>query len=311
MTLDPQCQAVLDAAAAGSSVFDTDDPAEMRRRYAAGTGIFAPPTPDLASVEDRDIEGPGGALPVRVYTPKAEGKRPVLVFFHGGGWIFGDLDTHDAMCRIVADGAGAVVVAVDYRLAPEHKFPAGLEDCLAATRWVAENAAGIGGDGARIAVGGDSAGGNLAAVVAQQLRDGGPKLAFQWLVYPATDFSADNASIAANGEGYLLTKVALDRTRDMYLGAPEDLRDPQASPILGRDLAGLPPALVQTAGYDPLRDEGKEYADKMKAAGIAVEYICYDGMIHGFARMGALIDCAGTALDDGARALRGAFNQGN
>ncbi len=311
MSLHPQCQAVLEAAAKGGAVFDTRDPEEARRRYGASTEIFAPATPDLEAVEDRIIPGPEGPLAVRVYTPRAEAGAsglPVLVFFHGGGWVFGDLDSHDAVCRCLAHEAGCLVVSVDYRLAPEHKFPAGLEDCMAALRWAAANGGEIGGDRLRLAVGGDSAGGNLAAAVAQVARDAhGPPLVHQLLIYPATDFTADNESLRTNGEGYLLTKPFIDWSKDTYLGEAREETDPRASPALAEDLAGLPPALVMTAEYDPLRDEGKAYAEAMAAAGVDVRYLEYAGMIHGFIRMGAVVDRAGEAIAEAAGALKRAF----
>ncbi|HUT49494.1 MAG TPA: alpha/beta hydrolase [Alphaproteobacteria bacterium] len=309
MPLDPQCQAIVHAAAERGSVFDARTPDEARALLAASTAIFAPQAPALKKVEDRAIPGPSGDVPVRVYTPEADGVLPVLVYFHGGGWAFGDLESHDAMCRIIAHQAGCLVVAVDYRLAPEHKFPAGLEDCIAATRWCAEHGREIGGDPARLAVGGDSAGGNLAAAVAQAARNGGgPKLALQWLIYPAVDFTADNASLRENAEGFLLTKAAIDWTLKQYVTDASEARDPRASPGLASDLAGLPPALVQTAEFDPLRDEGEAYADALKAAGVPTETIRYDGMVHGFMRMGALVDRAAVGLNDGASALRKAFS---
>ncbi len=313
MTLHPQCRAVVEASAARGSVFDARNADEARALYAATTKIFAPQTPELASIEERQIPGAQQPIPARLYRPKTDeaggSPLPILVYFHGGGWVFGDIETHDALCRIVADGAGCLVASIDYRLAPEHKYPAGLEDCLAATRWMAGNAGAIGGDGGKLAVGGDSAGGNLAAAVAQRARDeGGPALAFQWLIYPALDFTADNASVRENATGYLLTKQAIDWTRDQYLADPlEEATDPGASPGLTRELAGLPPALIQSAQYDPLRDEAEDYAARLTAAGVPVESILYDGMVHGFMRMGALIDCAGEALADGSRALRTAF----
>ncbi|MCZ6861541.1 MAG: alpha/beta hydrolase [Alphaproteobacteria bacterium] len=312
MTLHPQCQAVVEASAARGTVFDARNADEARALYAATTEIFAPQTPALENIEDRQIPGPEQSIPARLYRPKSDGGRlPILVYFHGGGWVFGDIDTHDALCRIVADGAGCLVASIDYRLAPEHKYPAGLDDCLAATRWMARNADAIGCDGGKLAVGGDSAGGNLAAAVAQRARDeGGPALVFQWLIYPALDFTADNASVRENGTGYLLTKQAIDWTREQYLADPhEEAADPGASPGLARELAGLPPALIQTAQYDPLRDEAKAYAERLAAAGVPIESILYDGMVHGFMRMGALIDCAGEALADGAAALRRAFSK--
>ncbi len=311
MTLHPQCRAVVEASAARGSVFDARDADEARALYAATTKVFAPPTPELESVEDREIPGPAQPIPARLYRPKSDRDRlPILVYFHGGGWVFGDLDTHDAMCRIIADGAGCLVASIGYRLAPEHKYPAGLEDCLAASRWLASSAGALGCDGGRLAVGGDSAGGNLAAAVAQRARDGGgPALAFQWLIYPALDFTADNASVRENGTGYLLTKQAIDWTRDQYLADPgRQASEPGASPGLARELAGLPPALIQSAQYDPLRDEARDYAKRLAAAGVPVESIGYDGMVHGFMRMGALVDCAGEALADGSRALRAAFS---
>jgi acetyl esterase len=309
MPVDPQCQAILDAAAERGSVFDARTADEARALYSASTDVFAPETPKLGGVEDRTIQGPDSPIPLRVYTPEADGALPILVYFHGGGWVFGDIETHDAMCRIVADAAGCLVVSVDYRLAPEHKFPAGLEDCIAATRWCAEHGGEIGGDPARLAVGGDSAGGNLAAATAQAARDGGgPTLAFQWLIYPAVDFTADNASLRDNADGYLLTKAAIDWTLAQYTAGPGEAQDPRASPGLERALAGLPPALVQTAEFDPLRDEGEAYGAALKAAGVPVEIIRYDGMVHGFMRMGALVDRAHDGLADGAVALKKAFD---
>ena len=311
MTLHPQCRAVIEAAASGRSVFDTRDPIEARRRYDAATAIFAPPTPELDAVEDRGVPGPGGPVPVRFYRPRVAdpgGPLPMLAFFHGGGWVFGGLESHDAVCRILAHEAGCLVASVDYRLAPEHRFPAALEDCLAATRWLAGHGASLGGDPARLAVGGDSAGGNLAAAVALAARDeGGPPLAFQLLVYPAVDFTADNDSLERNGSGYLLTRSVIDWTKEVYLRGPDDLADPRASPYLAKSLAGLPPALVQTAEYDPLLDEGRAYADRLAREGVAVEYLCYEGMVHGFVRMGAVIDDATRALGDAAARLRDAF----
>lgn len=312
MPLEPQCQAIVDAAAERGSVFDARSADEARALYTASTAAFAPTTPPLKKTEDRTIPGPAGPVPVRIYTPEADGALPILVYFHGGGWVFGDLESHDAMCRITAHEAGCLVVAVDYRLAPEHKFPAGLEDCIAATRWCAEHGGEIGGDPARLAVGGDSAGGNLAAAVAQAARaasrgSGGPKLAMQWLIYPAVDFTADNASLRENADGYLLTKAAIDWTLEQYVTHADAAHDPRASPGLARDLTGLPRALVQTAEYDPLRDEGEAYADALKAAGVPTETIRYDGVVHGFMRMGALVDRAAVGLSDGAAALRKAF----
>lgn len=313
MPVHPQCQAILDAAANadGPTVFDTRDPVEARRLYAASTDTFAVPTPDLRSVENRSVPGDTADVPVRIYTPDAEASDsglPVLVFLHGGGWVFGDLDTHDAMCRAFAYEAGCLIVSVDYRLAPEHKFPAALDDSLTVLDWVAANAADIGGDAARIAIGGDSAGGNLAAAACQAARDkGGPAIVFQLLIYPATDFTADMTSPRSNAAGFGLSDVAIEWMRNCYLNDPFDTTDPRASPAMAKNLSNLPPALIQTAEFDPLHDEGKAYADAMRGAGNTVIHINYPGMIHGFMRMGALVDDAALGISDAAKALRGIF----
>jgi acetyl esterase len=311
MPVHSQCQKVLDAAAKSGSVFDAEDPVEARRRYDAGNAIFLPKTPELLSVEERELPGPGQGPRVRLYTPKAAargGALPALLYFHGGGWVFGNLDSHDAICRILADRAGCRVISVDYRLAPEHKFPAGFYDCVQATRWVAANAASLGVDPKRIAVGGDSAGGNLAAAVAIAAREaGGPALSFQLLIYPGTDMAADSESKKRLGRGYLLTAEAMERSRRHYLNKPEDAADWRASPLRAASHANLPPAFVLTAEFDPLRDEGKAFSDALGAAGVPVTYKSYAGMIHGFVRMGALVDMADEALTDAAKALKAAW----
>jgi acetyl esterase len=310
MTIHPQCQAILDVAAAGESMFDAPDVAEVRRRYLASTDIFAPPTPDMKSVEDRNIPGPDGDLPVRIFTPEGvSGPLPVLVFFHGGGWVVGDLDSHDAMCRILSGGAGCLVIAVDYRMGPEHPFPAAPNDAIAALNWAYKNAASLGGDPDRIAVGGDSAGGNLSAATTLHARDNdGPKLSFQLLIYPAVDMTETGGSRITHGEGRMLTTEAIDWFEERYLRDDNDRKDPRASPLLASDHSNLPPAFVLTAEYDPLSDEGKAYADALTAAGGQVQYKCYPGMLHGFARMGALVDMATDALADSAAALKDAFS---
>ncbi len=235
----------------------------------------------IHACEDREIAGPNGPIPLRIYTPRDTGgdTLPVLVLFHGGGWVIGDLDSHDNMCRYFANEADLVVVAVDYRLAPEHPFPAGIEDAIAATEWVHANAASIGGNNKKIAVTGDSAGGNMAAVVAQQLKG---KIAFQLLIYRATDFSdiAYESRTAFGGGEYFLSAEDMAWFGGHLFGgaAPADAK---ASPIAG-DLSGLAPAVTVTAGFDPLRDEGKAYADALAAAGVPSEYKCFDGTIHGF-----------------------------
>ncbi|HZT65903.1 MAG TPA: alpha/beta hydrolase [Acidimicrobiales bacterium] len=262
---------------------------------------------ELPRVEDRTVPGPAGEVPVRIYDPTARGDAPVVVHFHGGGWVVGDLDTHDHTCRALARACGAVVVSVDYRLAPEHRYPAAVEDCWAATRWVASHPAEVGGDTTRLAVAGDSAGGNLAAVVSLMARDsGGPELAFQLLVYPAVDARMGWPSIDENAEGYLLTKQDMIWFYGHY-GCP-DPTDWKVSPLLAENHAGLAPALVITAEFDPLRDEGEAYAEKLRAAGVNATATRYDGMIHGFFGMSATIDRAGDAMKEAAEALSRALN---
>ena len=265
---------------------------------------------DVASIRDTEVPGPGGDLPVRIYTPSEGDNHSLIMWFHGGGWVIGSLETHDHICRYLAHGAGCIVVSVDYRLAPEHKFPAGLNDCITATRWVAENAETFGGDPARIALAGDSAGGNLAASTALALRDSDRKvpLSLQLLIYPAVDFTAQTASMEENGEGYLLTRQAVEAFADMYLPDHAARNDPRASPQLAKYHIDLPRAWIQTAEFDPLRDEGRIYAETLAKAGVAVEYKCYAGMVHGFARMGGVVDVALEALDHAANALKTAFD---
>ena len=311
MPLDPQCAAIVQAAAEAGAPFAADDAPAIRAAYAQTTGRYTHGVDGALAVEDTSFPGPDGPVALRVYRPDATDDAPMgaVVFFHGGGWTVGDLDTHDHVCRYLAVHAGCVVVAVDYRLAPEHAFPAAHDDCVAAVRWVARNGGSVGIDPALIAVAGDSAGGNLAASVALALRDGGgPALALQVLIYPAVDFTADTPSMAENGDGYLLTRADIEKFSNWYLpdeGAREDWR---ASPLLAAHHTDLPRAWIQTAEFDPLRDEGREYAEALARAGVAVEYKCYPGMVHGFARMGGMVDGAFAALDDAARALRSALS---
>lgn len=308
MPLDPQARALLDQVKALGGLPLNELSAPDARLAAQALGTLSGPPAAVAAVENRTVPGPAGALPVRIYTPAGSGPFPVLVFFHGGGWVIGDLDTQDGACRALANGASCVVVSVDYRLAPESKFPAAPEDTYAATRWVAANAASIHGDPARIAVGGDSAGGNLTAVTAQMARDrGGPRLVFQLLVYPVTDGSCDTASYRDNADGYLLTKDMMLWFWNHYVRSDADRFNPLASPLRAHSLEGLPPALVQTAEFDPLRDEGEAYAAQLKEAGVPVKLTRYEGMIHGFFGMGSVIDRAKTAIAEAAAALRCAF----
>lgn len=310
MPLHPECAAIVAAAAnAGGSPLDRDDPLAVRAAYAATTASYRHATGALAKIEDSAFAGPGGEVAVRIYRPHhldSAAPSPALVFFHGGGWVLGDFDTHDHVCRHLAHGAGIILVAVDYRLAPEHKFPAALDDCVAATEWIAAHAVTLGIDATRLAVGGDSAGGNLATAIA--LRDrGGPGLRLQLLIYPAVDFTADNVSLQTNGEGYVLTRAALERFTDWYLPDRGSRADPRASPQLAQDHTRLPAAYIQTAEFDPLRDEGLVYAETLARAGTRVEHQTYPGMIHGFARMGGRVAMGLTALNDAAGVLRTAL----
>jgi acetyl esterase len=263
---------------------------------------------DVARVDDHRVPVDGGDIAVRCYTPAGTGPFPVHVYFHGGGWVIGDIETHDGVCRSLANAAACVVVSADYRLAPEHKFPVAVDDAFAATRWVAARAATLGVDGDRMAVGGDSAGGNLAAAVALLSRDrGGPPLALQVLVYPVTQHAFDTPSYQEHADGYLLTRSAMRWFWNHYLRRPEDGEEPLASPLLARSLHGLPPALVITAEHDPLRDEGEAYAARLREAGVPVTVTRYPGMIHGFLRMLNMVDKARAARDEIAAALRKAF----
>ncbi len=247
-------------------------------------------------------------MPVRVYTPQGEGPFPGLVYFHGGGFVLCNLDTHDGICRSLANAAGCVVVSIDYRLAPEHPYPAAPEDCYAATQWVAKNGAELDIDVSRLAIGGDSAGGNLTAVTALMARDrGGPTLRFQLLVYPVTDCAFDTASYRENAEGYFLTIGMMRWFWQKYLTDPAQARDGYASPLRAADLANLPPGLCITAGYDPLRDEGEAYAERLRKAGIDIRTSRYAGMFHGFFGMGGQIDKAREAIAEAAAALRAAL----
>lgn len=260
------------------------------------------------AIEERRIETPAADLRARIYRPReSDAPLPATVYFHGGGFVLGDLDTHDAICRHLAVRSGSTVVSVDYRLAPEYPFPCATDDAWAAFRWTAENASELGIDAARIAVAGDSAGGNLATVVAQLSREDGPRPAFQLLIYPAVDLTRSSDSHRTFASGFFLTEAEMDWFLANYLSNPAQTRDPRASPLLTRDLGGLPPAHVVTAGFDPLRDEGEGYADALRAAGVPTTSRCYDTLIHGFASMGGLIDAARHALDDLGEVLRRAL----
>ncbi|PYN83474.1 MAG: acetyl hydrolase [Candidatus Rokuibacteriota bacterium] len=310
MALDPQVQEVINLVIkSGRPAYHTLSPKDARQLFRETRPASTPTPPEIGAVKNLTADGPGGPIPLRVYRPAgvASGASlPALVYFHGGGWVIGDLDTHDVQCRQVTAEAGITVVAVDYRLAPEHKFPAAVDDAWAATRWVVSHASELGVDGRRIAVAGDSAGGNLAAVVALLARDAadGPAIALQVLVYPVTDLSSESKSYNDFAEGYMLTRDSMRWFKNHYLKSAGDAEDWRASPIRAKSLAGLPPALVVTAGFDPLRDEGAAYAARLTEAGVRVDYVCYGGMIHGFVPMGRLIDTGNRAISHVAASLR-------
>jgi len=286
-------------------------PAVARRLYRDTRGALTPDPPAVESAYLLLAPGPGGPVPVRAYRPRGAGKDevlPALVYFHGGGWVIGDLDTHDVVCRTLANGARCAVFSVEYRKAPEAPFPAAVEDCFAVTQYVSDNGKALKINSKQIAVGGDSAGGNLATVVALMARDaGGPALSFQLLIYPGTDQRMGHPSIDGNGEGYLLTKKSMQYFRGHYLPRKEDWLDWRASPLLAKSLGKLPPAYVMTAGFDPLLDEGRAYAERLKQEGVATEYREYPDMVHGFITMGRVLDTANAALADCAQALKKAW----
>jgi acetyl esterase len=299
MPLDPATQLIVDQIALiGPIDFSVITPDAFRVQFRESLGALDRAAAGRPSeeVEDRTMAGPAGPLRLRIYRPPVARPAPLITFFHGGGWVIGDIDTHDGSCRLLSRSTGAIVVSVDYRLAPEHRFPAALDDCQAATAWVADHAAELGGDPGRLAVAGDSAGGNLAAAVTQRARaGGGPAIAAQALVYPAVDFTTARPSLEANGQGYLLTADAIGWFAAQYLG-PHDPADPEASPLLGQ-LSGLPPAVVAVAEFDPLRDEGIAYAEALMAADVPVQLLEFPGLIHGFMGLGSLSPASAEATD--------------
>jgi len=309
MALDPQAQAVIDLVIkSGRPAYNTLSPKDARQLFRETRPASTPTPPEIGAVRNLVAQGPGGPIPLRVYRPAgvaASVALPGLMYFHGGGWVIGDLDTHDVLCRQLTAEAGVTVVNVDYRLAPEHKFPAAADDAWAATRWTVAHASEFGVDAGRLAVGGDSAGGNLAAVVALQARDAGaPVIKLQVLVYPVTDVAAESRSYQDFSEGYMLTRESMRWFTAHYLAAAGQANDWRVSPLRASSHAGLPPALVVTAGFDPLRDEGAAYAAKLQQAGVLVDYVCYGGMIHGFAGMGKLIETGNRAVSHIAATLR-------
>jgi len=301
MPIDPAVQPLLDLInAPGSPGLETLSPAEARTMY-EGLALLSPDDgADVASVAEQTIAG----VRCQVVTPHGDGPFPALVWIHGGGWVIGSADLSLPTCRDLAAGSECVVVDVDYRLAPEAPFPAGPDDCAGVTRWVLGNAAELDGDAGRVAIGGDSAGGNLSAAIANEV----PGLAFQLLVYPATDLTLSHASIDENGEGYLLTKASMIWFTDHYV-ADADPEQARISPLYADDevIAAAPPALVITAEFDPLRDEGEAYADRLRDAGVAVQATRYDGQIHGFFSMASILPQGQVAVDEAIAALRTAF----
>jgi acetyl esterase len=311
MPLHPTVAAMAEAMRQNPDYRPTSElpPAAAREGYRALSSLFGP-LPDVGGVQDRTLEGPGGPLRVRVYTPTTgKGPHPVLLYMHGGGWVIGDLDTHDRECRILCNDTPCLVVAVDYRLAPEHPYPAAVDDTWAALQWVARNASELGGDPKRIAVGGDSAGGNLAAIAALRARDaGGPALRAQLLVYPSV--AGELLVYPSHSENATAPFLPLDSMRYFrkhYLGDVEVTQDPNVAPIHAASHSNLPPALIITAEFDPLRDEGRAYAAKLKAAGVDVRLIEYAGMPHMFFQLSPVLEDGKAALQESAALLRKAF----
>lgn len=305
MPLDPQVKKILEEAEElGLPAYQDLSPAEARNQMLD----LAPPVDPLLSVkrvEDRSIPGPDGEIPIRLYYPAGDAPFATLVYFHGGGWVIGDLDTHHGFCHALAKTSGCLVVAVDYRLAPEHRYPAAVEDAYAATQWIAENSELIQADPDRFAVCGDSAGGHLAAVVSLMARDRkGPRIDLQILIYPITDCSFDTPSYEENREGYMLTRDLMKWFWNHFINDESEADDPYASPLRARNFSNLPPALILTAEYDPLRDEGEAYGKKLQEAGVNVTLSRYPGMIHAFIRMTAQLDKANEALGEVAGMLK-------
>ena len=304
--LDPQARALIDLMIEkGVPPTHTLTPEQARAFYRDRRGFTQPEPPAMAEVRDLSV----AALRLRLYRPHTSGQAlPVLLYLHGGGWTIGDLDTHDVLCRQLAREAGGAVVAVDYRMGPEHRFPAAVDDCVEAFRWVLAQAPDLHLDPRRTAVGGDSAGGNLAAALCLVQRDAGQPLpGFQLLIYPATDMRAVAPSHTTNGQGYMLTSDSIAWYRGNYIADAAQWTDWRASPLLAASHAGLPPALVLTAGFDPLRDEGLQYANALSAAGVPTQYVCFERQIHGFITMGRVIEEAHTAVALCGAALRRAW----
>lgn len=314
--LDKEAKDFLDAVKqANRPDYSTMSPKETRKFYKETRKAVMPEPPDISEVDNIAAPGPHGPIPLRYYRPAEVDKReplPVLVYYHGGGWVFGDLDTHDVVCRTLSNEGRCAVVSVDYRMGPEFKFPVAVDDAYAAVKWVAEEAKSLRIDPQRLAVGGDSAGGNLAAAVTLLARDAedAPKIAYQLLIYPATDMHMTTESHRKFAEGHLLTRATMDWCQEHYLKSAADRDDWRASPLRAEKLSGLPPAYMLIAGNDPLRDEGEAYAMKLKAAGVPVVLREFEGQVHGFIAMGRIMPQANQALAEMGVALKLAFGQG-
>lgn len=311
MSLDPVMKAFLDQMALqpGPKMWEVA-PSEGREAFAALMQLAGPKDVPIGKAVDTVAKGPAGDIPIRNYSPVGAGSAalPTLIYYHGGGYVIGNLDTHDGLCRMMANESGMRVIAVDYRLAPEHRFPAAVEDACAALEWIETHVSDLGVDTNRLAVGGDSAGGGLAAAVAQWAKArGGPKLAFQMLLFPVTQIGGETRSMRENAEGYFLEKQTLDWFFEHYLETGADKSDLRMSPLLAKDVSGLPPAYLMTAEYDPLHDEGIAYADRLRAVGVPVTVADYPGLVHDFVYLQAVLPQAGEALRRACAALRGAL----
>ncbi|MFV0532652.1 MAG: alpha/beta hydrolase [Cumulibacter sp.] len=299
MPLNPEVEGWLAAMAEAGAPPTAESPVPLARAATEAFGEMQGEAEEVANVENRTVPGPDGAIPVRIYTPTTDGPRSAIIYYHGGGWVIGDLETVDKPCRTLANRTGAVVVSVDYRLAPEHAAPAAFDDCYAATAWVADNAADLGIDPAKIVVSGDSAGGNLAAAVSLAARDRkGPQIAGQALIYPVTNYDWSSPSLEENGDGYLLTRSSMQWFWAHYLGAADPTNNPYVVPARAESFADLPPAYVGTCEFDPLRDEGEAYAGALRDAGVEVTAKRYDGMIHGVFWLQGAVPSAKVLMDD-------------
>ncbi len=312
MQLDTHVRGLLDMlAASGQPKLWELSPPDARKMAVELARMVESKEP-IGKIETGTLPGPVGPLPYRTYTPVTSAPEPLagIIYFHGGAWVFGDLDTHDSMCRMLANESGCRVISIDYRLAPEHRFPAAVEDAYAATKWVVAHAQDFSVDPTRIAVAGDSAGGNLAAVVCQRAKTVGPRLALQVLFCPVADIAAENQSRRDFAEGYFLEGPLMAWAAGHYFPPGVDIKDPRLSPLRAADLSGLPPAHIHTAGFDPLRDEGKAYADALERAGVEVRYVCHEHMIHHFYAMGGAIPYAKTALRSAGATIKAALASG-